>query len=278
MKVCVVGLGVVGLPTAIYIGKYHKVFGCDIDSSKVYRANQHIVAPSLWEEIPQDIEVYIICVNTGLNKELPNMQPVFDVCSKIKERAKGVPLVSIESTVSLGTCRKAYNDIFKGSVSLAHVPHRFWSADPIHCGVKQVRVMGAVDEGSRGRAMRFYNSIDILFWPVSTIETAELTKIAENSCRFVEISFAEQLCMVAEKNGIDFKELRQACNTLVRESQKEHYRVHILEAREGIGGTCLPKDIRYLISMASDSPLLKGAILTDWRYIHRERSRKPKKE
>ena len=277
-KVCVVGLGVVGLATAVYISKYHRVWGCDIDSSKVDKANQQIMATPRWEEIPQDIEVYIICVGTGLNKhDLPDVQPVFQVCRKIRERARCAPFVSIESTVSPGSCRKVYEEIFGGGVYLAHVPHRFWPADPVNYGVKQIRVMGAIDETSRNRALHFYKSVNIPLWRVSTIETAELAKVAENSLRFVEISFAEQLCMIAEKNGIDLKELRQACNTLVRESREEHYRLQILEAREGIGGTCLPKDIRYLISMASYSPLLEGAILTDWRYTHRERSRRRKK-
>lgn len=63
MKVCVAGIGIVGLPTAMHISKYHEVTGYDIDSSKVENARPHFFATTEWSKIPE-ADVYIICVNT----------------------------------------------------------------------------------------------------------------------------------------------------------------------------------------------------------------------
>lgn len=87
-------------------------------------------------------------------------------------------------------------------------------------------------------------------YKVSTIEVAELSKIAENSHRYLQIAYAEDLKMCCDKIGIDFNELRNAMNT--------KWNVDLPEAREGIGRHCLPKDIKYLNSL-----IAKGSILLE---------------
>ena len=88
--------------------------------------------------------------------------------------------------------------------------------------------------------------------PVSDIEIAELTKIAENAHRYLQIAFAEDLYLYCQANNINFTELRDALNT--------KWNVHILEPREGIGGHCLPKDTKMFLQ---SSQSLKSKILTD---------------
>jgi UDP-N-acetyl-D-mannosaminuronate dehydrogenase len=73
----------------------------------------------------------------------------------------------------------------------------------------------------------------------------------------VQIAFVEQLRLICEKHGILFEEVRKSANT--------KWNVELLEARDGIKGECLPKDIRYLATL-EESPLLQGAIETDERY------------
>jgi UDP-N-acetyl-D-mannosaminuronate dehydrogenase len=85
-----------------------------------------------------------------------------------------------------------------------------------------------------------------------------MAKITENAYRYVQIAFAEELRMACEALGLDFNEVREACNT--------KWNVEILEAREGIGGHCLPKDIRYLSSLTIHNTLLKAAIKADEEY------------
>jgi UDP-N-acetyl-D-mannosaminuronic acid dehydrogenase len=94
-------------------------------------------------------------------------------------------------------------------------------------------------------------SLGIPMHPVSDIEIAELTKIAENAHRYLQIAFAEDLYLYCQANNINFPELRDALNT--------KWNVHILEPREGIGGHCLPKDTKMFLQ---SSQSLKCKILT----------------
>ena len=91
----------------------------------------------------------------------------------------------------------------------------------------------------------------------SSIEVAEMCKITENSHRYLQIAFAEDLKMLCAKIGMNFEDLRAACNT--------KWNVDIPEARDGIGRHCLPKDIRYVTSLAP-STLLESAMKVDKEY------------
>jgi nucleotide sugar dehydrogenase len=269
-KVFVIGLGEVGLPTAKYfVGfKHLEVYGYDISPSVTSNAKHIIKAVNAWEELPMNIDVYIITVSTGLKDGIPDVGSIFDVAEKINQHLENrddVPLVSVESTVVPGTCRRLHEKLRK-YVNLIHVPHRFWGTDPVNYGVKQLRIIGAIDSPSLKKGMEFYASVGIPLCDVRDIETAEMSKIVENAYRFVEIAFAEDLNMICKKHKIDFNELRKACNTLVRGSEKENWKVQIMEARNGIGGHCLPKDIRYLLSLSPGSQLLNAAILADELY------------
>jgi UDP-N-acetyl-D-mannosaminuronic acid dehydrogenase len=112
-------------------------------------------------------------------------------------------------------------------------------------------------------------SLEIPMHAVSSIEIAELTKIIENSHRYLQIAFAEELYLYCQANNILFSDLRDALNT--------KWNVEILEPREGIGGHCLPKDTRmFLNSSKIKSKILQSAIEVD--SLYRDfRSRKEKK-
>lgn len=253
-KVCVIGLGTVGHPTAMHINSYHLVCGYDLDPSKV-KGNDFCMTID-WKNI-YDIDVFVVCVNTGW-KEKPDMSAIKAVMQQIKEKYTRNTLVIIESTLSVGTSKILFEDIFNGQILLAHCPHRYWGNDSKNYGVVQIRVLGAIDTESLERAKQFYETIKIPIHVVSTIEIAEMSKLAENSYRFVQIAFVEELKNICEENNLDFNDLRTACNT--------KWNIELLEAREGIGGSCLPKDIRILNHFASFAPLLQGAINTDARY------------
>jgi UDP-N-acetyl-D-mannosaminuronic acid dehydrogenase len=111
--------------------------------------------------------------------------------------------------------------------------------------------------------------LSIKMHPVSSIEIAELTKIIENSHRYLQIAFAEELYLYCQATGVHFSELRDALNT--------KWNVEILEPRDGIGGHCLPKDTRMFFN---SSPKMKSKILQsamevdvmyrDYRELRRE--------
>jgi UDP-glucose 6-dehydrogenase len=103
-------------------------------------------------------------------------------------------------------------------------------------------------------------TLGIPMHPVSNIEIAEITKIAENAHRYLQIAFAEDLYLYCQANNINFPELRDALNT--------KWNVEILEPREGIGGHCLPKDTKMFLqsSKFKKSKILAAAMEVDEDY------------
>src|SRR3954469_7530494 len=103
-------------------------------------------------------------------------------------------------------------------------------------------------------------SLDIRMHAVPQIEIAEITKIAENAHRYLQIAFAEDLYLYCQANNINFAELRDALNT--------KWNVNILEPRDGIGGHCLPKDTKMFLqsSKSIKSKILTAAVEVDQDY------------
>lgn len=265
-KVCVLGLGEVGLPTAKYIAnKDLEVFGYDLKPEAIERAKMHgtLKASNEWQALPP-ANIYIICVYAGLKDENPNFSSIFDVCEKINEKVLSssspkAPLVSIESTVIPGVSRKVYEEIFGRRVNLIHVPHRYWAGDTVRYGVKQRRVVGAVDDKSLKLGLKFYNEIlKVPLHQVSPIEVAEMSKISENSYRYIQIAFAEELKMICDELRLNFNEVQKACNT--------KWNIRIPEARDGIKGHCLSKDAKYFASLTETTKMIKNAMIIDEIY------------
>ncbi len=105
-----------------------------------------------------------------------------------------------------------------------------------------------------------HKSLGIRMHAVPQIEIAEITKIAENAHRYLQIAFAEDLYLYCQANNINFAELREALNT--------KWNVNILEPRDGIGGHCLPKDTKMFLQSSKSirSKILASAIEVDEDY------------
>lgn len=185
-----IGLGVVGLPTAEYLGGFYEVYGYDMKPRK------GISFISVLNPNQVEADVFVICVPTN---------QVENVCGHLN-RDK---LILIESTMQIGSCKR----ISQSLPLLAHCPHRYWEESPEEHGVRQTRVLGAVNEESLKIAKNFYEGANIPVHIVSSIEIAEASKIVENSNRFVNIAFSEEVKMICEEIGLNFEEVRQACNT-----------------------------------------------------------------
>ncbi len=260
MKVCIVGLGQIGYPVAQYVKqKGLETFGYDISTAAVAKAAEiGVKASADWKAVPK-ADIYIVSVTTGQTGDgCPELSAVFDVCKKISEKSASTTLVSIESTILPGTSKKIFEETFKGKVRLVHAPHRYWADQADKYGVNQVRVIGAVDNESLKEGLKFYkDQLGIPMHQVSTIEVAEMCKITENSHRYLQIAFAEDLKMMCSRIGMNFDELREAMNT--------KWNVDLPEARDGIGRHCLPKDIRYVTSL-TPSILLGSAMEVDQKY------------
>jgi UDP-N-acetyl-D-mannosaminuronic acid dehydrogenase len=110
--------------------------------------------------------------------------------------------------------------------------------------------------------INYIPNLGIPLHPVSDVEIAEISKIAENAHRFLQIAFAEDIYLYCQANSINFPELREALNT--------KWNVEILEPRDGIGGHCLPKDTKMFLhsskSIAARSRILKASMEVDEEY------------
>ena len=111
-------------------------------------------------------------------------------------------------------------------------------------------------------SINYIPNLGIPLHPVSDVEIAEITKIAENAHRYLQIAFAEDIYLYCQANSINFPELREALNT--------KWNVEILEPRDGIGGHCLPKDTKMFLqsskSVAASSRILKASMEVDEEY------------
>ena len=257
------GLGKIGLPVATYVSKYFEVTGYDINEAAISIALEKKIRASNKLSFA---DVYVIVVNTYYKENSPDMSAVGSCCSKISQ-INANALVCFESTLSVGTARKMSLDYNLKYVIVC--PHRWWEEDQVNHGVKQLRVIGAINDQSMQKATAFYDSLQIPLHRVSSLELAEATKVAENAHRYVQIAFAEELKLVADKNGFDFEEWREAMNT--------KWNVNLPEARKGIGKECLPKDTLFLTELDGKAFLVTGAIKANTRYVkHIERIKKEK--
>ncbi|MPZ07737.1 MAG: potassium transporter TrkA [Nitrososphaeraceae archaeon] len=117
------------------------------------------------------------------------------------------------------------------------------------------------NDRARNSSLKSTKNLGIPLHPVSNIEIAEISKIAENAHRYLQIAFAEDLYLYSQANGINFAELREALNT--------KWNVNILEPRDGIGGHCLPKDTKMFLQSShspNKSKILSAAIEVDSAY------------
>jgi UDP-N-acetyl-D-mannosaminuronate dehydrogenase len=289
-RILVIGLGQLGLPVAKFIKEQEEfdVYGYDISSKAMDRAQT--TAGIKKATSFSDFDVYILCISTHKPDDMfsPQIEGLLSIVDKISKEAKNGALVSIESTIPKGTSKKVF-EMLNHRLHVAHAPHRWYALEEQEHGVNQVRVIGGVCDCCLKVAMYFYDgksenmnssssssttttsitnekgkgkgkSLGIPMHPVSDIEIAELSKIAENAHRYLQIAFAEDLYLYCQANNINFSELRDAINT--------KWNVHILEPREGIGGHCLPKDTKMFLhsSKSIKSKILQAAIEVDQDY------------
>jgi nucleotide sugar dehydrogenase len=247
------GLGKIGLPVATYIQKYYPVFGYDISNEAIIRAVQANIQAS---EKVKHADVYIIAVNTYYRNSTADMSAIESCCRKISQINKDA-LLCFESTLFVGTASRMAAEY--GFDNVAVCPHRWWEDDQDNHGVRQLRILGAINEGSLKKARAFYEALEIPLHIVSSTELAEATKIAENAHRYIQIAYAEELKLIADKNGLNFEEWRSALNT--------KWNVDVPEARNGIGRECLPKDTEFLRMLNPDASLLRGAVEANANYI-----------
>ncbi len=210
-----------------------------------------------------EFDVFILCVSTHKTDDMfsPQIEGLLSIVEKISKEAKSGALVTIESTVPKGTSKKVF-DTLNHRVHVVHAPHRWYSLEENEHGVMQFyKGVDSVSINSqRHSSSSSPKSLGIPMHPVTNIEIAEITKIAENAQRYLQIAFAEELYLYCQANNINFLELRDALNT--------KWNVNILEPRDGIGGHCLPKDTKMFLQSSNrrQNKILRAAMSVDEEY------------
>lgn len=266
MKACFMGLGYIGLPTAI-ISSQHGINVCGVDINpkvveKTNRGELHIVEPGLQALLkkavdskslvasttPFESDVYLIVVPTPFKaKHEPDISYVQSATKTVIPLLKEGDLFIIESTSPVGTTEKMAELIFaerpelKGRIHIAYCPERVLPGNVIFELVNNDRVIGGIDDASADAAAEFYGKFVTGQLHKTNCRTAEMCKLVENSSRDVQIAFANELSMICEKAGINVWELISLAN--------KHPRVNILQPGCGVGGHCIAVD-PYFISSA----------------------------
>lgn len=266
MKACLMGLGYIGLPTAI-ISSQHGINVCGVDINpkvveKTNRGELHIVEPGLQDLLkkavdskslvasttPFESDVYLIVVPTPFKaKHEPDISYVESATKTVIPLLKEGDLFIIESTSPVGTTEKMAELIFaerpelKGRIHIAYCPERVLPGNVIFELVNNDRVIGGIDDASADAAAEFYGKFVTGQLHKTNCRTAEMCKLVENSSRDVQIAFANELSMICEKAGINVWELISLAN--------KHPRVNILQPGCGVGGHCIAVD-PYFISSA----------------------------
>jgi UDP-N-acetyl-D-glucosamine dehydrogenase len=263
----VVGLGYVGLPLAVEMGKAgHRVLGMDISQAKADEVNAgrsyipdvpgsevaELVSKGLLEAMTDfaraaECDAIAICVPTPLNEmKEPDTSYMEAAAREIAPYLKPGTLVTLESTTYPGTTEEIVQPILEADglkvgldLHLAFSPERVDPGNPVYQTKNTPKVVGGVTPDCTGAAVAFYEGFLDTVVPVSSTRAAEMTKLLENIFRCVNIALMNELLQVSERMGINIWEVVDAAKT-------KPFGFMPFYPGPGLGGHCIPIDPFYL--------------------------------
>lgn len=261
----VIGLGYIGLPTALMFASHGvEVVGTDYNSELVATLNagkttfeekglDELFQAALNEGIKftteyQVTDTYIVSVPTPYDKVTKKIDACY-VNGAVKEIMRVCPkgaTVVIESTVSPGTIDRFVRPIIEENgfeigvdINLVHAPERIIPGNMVYELLHNSRTIGADDKEIGEKIKNLYASFCLGDIVVTDIKTAEMTKVIENTYRAVNIAFANELAKICRYDDMDVYEIIRICNM--------HPRVNILTPGPGVGGHCISVDPWFLV-------------------------------
>lgn len=271
----VIGLGYIGLPTALMMASHGvEVVGTDYNKELVNTLNaghttfkedgldelfnQAVNAGIKFTTEYQHTDTYIVSVPTPYDKFSKKVDACYVVAAVkdvLKVAPKGATIV-VESTVSPGTMEKFVRPaveeagfVIGEDVHLVHAPERIIPGNMVYELLHNNRTIGADEKEIGEKVKKLYSSFCQGEIVVTDIKTAEMTKVVENTFRAVNIAFANELARICRHDNMDVYEIIKICNM--------HPRVNILQPGPGVGGHCIYVDPWFLVG---DYPSLAKVI------------------
>ena len=274
-KICVLGLGYIGLPTAsIFANNGFQVIGIDVNESVVNIINKgqiHIEEPGLNTLVqaaansgnlvakiePEEADVYIIAVPTPINEDKSaDLSYVVAAGEAILPYLKKGDLVILESTIPPRTTEDILVPILEKSelkigkeLFIAHCPERVLPGNILHELVYNNRIVGGINEESSLKGKQLYEKIVKGEIVLTDATSAEMAKLMENTFRDVNIALANELSKIAYDLKLDALEVIKLANM--------HPRVNIHSPGPGVGGHCLAVDPWFIVEKSKEAKLIK---------------------
>lgn len=270
--ICVVGLGYIGLPTALMLAvSGNQVVGIDTNKAVVGALNQKRMTfreeglEELFRRAEENgitfttetptADIYIISVPTPYNKanKKVDMRYVETAFEQVLDVCKQNTVVVIESTVSPGSIDRHIRPLVekKGkNVKLAHAPERIIPGAMVYELEHNSRTIGTDDRETGEMLKEIYSSFCEGEIILTDIRSAEMSKVVENTFRDINIAFANELAKICRSDNMDVYEIIRIAN--------HHPRVNILTPGPGVGGHCISVDPWFLVG---DYPGLANIIL-----------------
>ena len=285
--ISVIGLGYIGLPTAaMFASRKKKVIGVDVNQYAVDTINKgqiHIVEPDLDMLVhaavtegylratvnPKPADAFLIAVPTPFlpiaNKgdiPKPDLKYIEAAAKAIAPVLKKGDLVILESTSPVGATEQMAEWLAQARIDLtfpqtsgehsdirvAHCPERVLPGHVVRELVENDRVIGGLTNKCSEAAVELYKTFVKGDCVITNARTAEMAKLTENSCRDVQIAFANELSIICDKLDIDVWELISLAN--------RHPRINILQPGPGVGGHCIAVDPWFIVSKTPEQALL----------------------
>lgn len=252
----IIGLGYVGLPLAQrFVEMGFSVIGIDNDQKRVDELvktkdssdwGKKFVISGDYSYV-NEMDAIIICVPTPLNKyREPDLSHITDSLESILPFLKVGQIISLESTTYPGTTEEIIVPRIKRvgfrigqDIHLVYSPERIDPGRTDFTTSTIPRILGGVTTNCLEAGIQLYSTIIDKVIPVSSVKTAEMTKLVENIQRAVNIGLMNELKIVCEKMGIDIHEVIDAAAT-------KPFGFTPFRPGPGLGGHCIPVDPFYL--------------------------------
>ncbi|NLN93299.1 MAG: nucleotide sugar dehydrogenase [Candidatus Hydrogenedens sp.] len=277
-KVCVLGLGYIGLPTATVLASHgFEVVGVDSNgrvAEIINRGEIHIEEPGLLEAAqavvqsgklraatePVPADAFIIAVPTPMDSNgQADMSCVLQAAKALLPHLRPGNLILLESTSPPGTSRDLLKPFFEEAgftlgkdLYLAYCPERVLPGKILKELIENDRVIGGMDPESTEKARSLYARFVQGQLLSTTATTAEVVKLMENTYRDVNIALANETALLCETLGVDYWEMARCAN--------HHPRVHLHSPGPGVGGHCIAVDPWFLIQTSPETtPMMQEA-------------------